>query len=154
MTIALGILTPESVVIAADTQETWGWYGGAKKSGYKITSRIVSGQQRSFAATGAGSAGYLDSINQELADNFVDVAEARDLERRVREKVRKFFVNHVIPMQVPADLQPQLIVGADWNGQPMLWANEQSAVFRCKHFIAAGAGRAHAQMLMNKMLPE
>ena len=38
MTIALGILSHDGVVIAANTQESWGYLGGAKIKGNKITS--------------------------------------------------------------------------------------------------------------------
>lgn len=155
MTIALGILAPDGVVIAADTQESWGYFGGAKIRGHKIHSRIVQGQYRSFAATGAGSAGYLESLNQELDDNFVDVQDPLNIERRFKEKIRKFFAAYVVPMQLPVESQPTVVLGASWKGiAPRLWANEQTALFRCKHFIAVGAGRAHASMLLNHLLPE
>lgn len=42
MTIALGILADDGVVIAADTEESWGYPGAAKISGYKILTRSVS----------------------------------------------------------------------------------------------------------------
>ena len=61
MTIALGILTPDGAIIAADTQESWGYE--AKTSGYKIMTRLSKGHSRAASATGAGSAGYLDALN-------------------------------------------------------------------------------------------
>ena len=47
MTIALGILATDGVVIAADTQESSGYPGGAKVAGSKLLTRVVRNEQRS-----------------------------------------------------------------------------------------------------------
>jgi hypothetical protein len=158
MTIALGILCADGgVIVAADTQESWGYQGGAKISGQKIITRVAPEGDRACSATGAGSAGYLDSLNQELTDNFLDVNDRSKIERRFREKVSKFYEAHVLPMHVyPANDQPSadVIVGMSWKAQkPLLLANERTALRRCKHHVTAGAGMAHASMLLTRLLP-
>ena len=155
MTIALGILAPDGVVKAADTQESWGYFGGAKISGYKILTRVGNG--RACSATGAGSAGYLDSLSQELTDNFLDVPDPTNVERRLREKVREFYADHIRPMHgLPPIEQPSadVILGMTWKDhKAVLLANERSALRRCKHYVAVGAGRTHASMLLSRLLP-
>ena len=155
MTIALGILATDGIVIAADTQESWGYLGGAKISGNKILTRVGDG--RACSATGSGSAGYLDSLNQELTDNFLDVPDTKAVERRLREKLRKFYAAHVLPMSdLPEHERPstEIIIGTSWEHErDVLFANELSTLRRCKHYIAVGAGRAHASMLLSRLLP-
>lgn len=153
MTIAIGILATDGVVIAADTQESYSYYGGAKIGVNKILSRVIDGRGRSFAATGAGSGGHIDSLNQELADDFAAVALATSFEQRMRNTVQKFYKAHVIEMQLGAELRPHVLIGATWGGRAHLWKNEESAVVHCKHYEAVGSGRAHAMMLLNRLLP-
>ena len=157
MTIALGILAREGVVIAADTQESWGYMGGAKISGYKILTCTLPHQGRACSATGAGSAGYIDALNQELTDNFIAVEDPENIERRFREKVLKFYNAHVLPNHALSPMeQPRadVIVGITWAGRkPVLLANERSTLRRCKQYVAVGAGREHASMLLSRLLP-
>src|SRR5687767_11420830 len=75
MTIALGMLVADAVVIAADTQEGTGYAGGTKASGRKIFTQVDPTEQRAFSATGAGDADYLDTLSQDLAGEFVAAAD-------------------------------------------------------------------------------
>lgn len=157
MTIALGILAPDGVVIAADTQESYGT-GHAKVGSFKILSRVLRQQQCSFAATGAGWAGHLDALNQELADNFETITDRRRIEQRFQEKVLKFHNAHILPNHVlPREDQPSvaLLVGlSSGNGKPGLFASELSAFYRCKYYGAAGVGADHAKLLLSRILPQ
>src|SRR5260370_16462518 len=60
MTIALGILTPDAVVIGADTEQTWGYL---KTSGTKVFTKEAHG---AIAVTGSGTTGYIEAFSQEL----------------------------------------------------------------------------------------
>ncbi len=157
MTIALGILTPDGVVIAADTQESWGSEGAAKTSGQKIITRLDRQHRRACSATGAGWAGYLDAINQALTDRFLAARIPQATERALRAELQKFYAAHILPQCVyPPDDQPavDVLMGLSWaNSPPMLLANQRSAFRRCKEYVAVGAGSAHASMLLGRLLP-
>ena len=97
------------------------------------------------------TAGYLDSLDQELLDNFVDVKDRGKVEHRFREKVKKFHANHVALSNHEA---VDVLVGMTWkNDKPMLLANEGSTLRHCKFYEAVGAGCAHATMLLSRLLP-
>src|SRR5208283_5317188 len=65
MTIALGVLAKDGVVLAADTELTWGYL---KTSGEKIwTTEAETG---ALAIAGAGPGGYLEAVSQQLIDDF------------------------------------------------------------------------------------
>src|SRR5437667_12469328 len=75
MTIAIGLLATDGVVIAADTQESAGYPGDMKSSGTKILGALRSDASNppvtgAFAVSGAGTVGNLDAVNQKLAESF------------------------------------------------------------------------------------
>ena len=95
MTIALGILAKDGLVIAADTQETYS--GLLKMEQGKIFSALNG--PASFHITGAGSATHLDSISQQLCEDFSRRAPRTmtALRDSVESSVRTFHVKHIAP---------------------------------------------------------
>src|SRR5207247_11290193 len=82
MTIAIGLLATDGVVIAADTQESAGYPGDMKSSGTKILWALRSNASNppvtgAFAVSGAGTVGYLDAVNQKLENHSVYLPEIR-----------------------------------------------------------------------------
>ena len=136
MTIALGVLGPDGVVIAADTQESFGYAGGAKVSGYKVWSRVLDRQGRAISITGAGSAGHLDALSQQLIDGFVRERSWSKLPTRLQRIVRRFHEDHLKPLHtLPKDLIPdvEVIIGATWKRErPILLASQNLTLRRCK----------------------
>src|SRR2546428_6976952 len=87
MTIALGILAKDGVVLAADTQET---YAGIFKVDQSKITAVLNGTPKAprgaFVVSGAGTAGHLDSIQQDLCEAFSKkgpkkIAEVRQIVR-------------------------------------------------------------------------
>jgi CubicO group peptidase (beta-lactamase class C family) len=75
MTIAIGILATDGIVVAADTQESFGSIGQMTTDANKITIGELNDPSsglppRCTAASGAGSAGYLDSFMPKVVDWF------------------------------------------------------------------------------------
>src|SRR5438552_17699196 len=100
MTIALGILAKDGVVLAADTQETFS--GVFKVDQAKILATVLGTSTKNdgvFGVSGAGSGGHIDAISQELCDSFwrqhpktlVDVGDD------IRKRVSDFHAQHVLP---------------------------------------------------------
>ena len=156
MTIALGILAADGIVIAADTQESFG-IGGAKYSSYKIFSQIVRDEQRAISATGAGWASYLDAIHQELAAAFVAERMPAQAEARMRLKVREFYDAHIVPMHgLPREERPSInaVIGTTWKSRPpRLFATDGGTLRRVNEYVAVGAGGEHASVLLSRLLP-
>src|SRR5438128_1271378 len=78
MTIALGLLATDSVVIAADSQETY--FGGRKTDVEKILTGFhlkaeAEDDAGAIATSGAGESGYLDYIQEEIVAAFRDHPE-------------------------------------------------------------------------------
>lgn len=102
MTIALGMLVPDTrdLIVAADTQET---YLDAKVEGQKVMSLHVTsvdgGPLGTVVFTGAGSAGYLDALGQEILRVFLDEDHLVGVGLRAafERAIVRFYRRHVIP---------------------------------------------------------
>lgn len=167
MTIALGILASNGAVIAADTQESTGYLKGASN---KILIGIQTDNQPnqpdgilrplpmcSIAVSGAGHAGYLDAVMQEVVDGFLDDKKTGMLEiqKAFRDRIRDFYKAHVLPFSKAPDyedLEFSTIVGATArHNQRFLWASDKNTVRHCMPFGAVGLGAAYAKMFLNRL---
>jgi hypothetical protein len=160
MTIALGILADDGVVIAADSQESGGYPGSVKTDGMKILSGVVHASdgaaKRSLGISGSGSAGFLDAIHQDLHEAFDHQPDLSKFKKTARKIVRDFYHQHILPLHVLGANQPitDLVVGLSWAGKrPLLLATQHSTIRECRDFVAVGAGWEHATMLLRRILP-
>jgi 20S proteasome alpha/beta subunit len=148
MTIALGILAADGIVIAADTQETT---GGTKTHGEKVS--ISATKKGVIAVTGAGAAGYLDAMAQEVQRDFLK-SRKTDVEVVIRNSFARFYARHITPLY-PFDKRfpdPDIsaIIGIDSGGRGLILANEQTAIRECHQFVAVGAGQEHASIILGR----
>lgn len=160
MTIAIGLLASDGVVLAADTQEI---VGSMKSDESKLLVANCGTEKENagaLAITGAGDAGYLDSINMEICTAFV-VKKAwtgATLLAKLKKQVKDFHNDHIVPYaRFPEHDRPQasLIIGAnfcdpnfgDYRG---LWVTEKSTISGAKTYCAVGLGRAQAYVMLRR----
>ncbi len=153
MTIAIGLHAIDGMVVAADTQETLGSYKSTESK--LLIANHESEKTGAIVITGAGDAGYLDCINQEICALFVRRKswDSFSFLRTLKKHVIEFHHNHVVPFAAfPYDERPSLgiIIGAQIQGRNCLWESEKSAVFGAKKYFAIGLGRAYAQMMLRR----
>src|SRR5437763_7400088 len=78
MTIALGLLAKNGLVLAADTQETYG--NGWKVSQAKIIPGLSANASKHgrnhIAVAGAGSGDYIDSLARKFINAFADTSKS------------------------------------------------------------------------------
>jgi ATP-dependent protease HslVU (ClpYQ) peptidase subunit len=132
MTIALGILASDGIAIAADTQETDGYFKGfALKIHSAMTFTTLEGTAKSaVAVTGSGSA----------------------FESHLRERVEEFHAKHVTPLPGHLAREVNLIVGAQIENQRALWSTDVSTVKPSLGFEAVGSGRSYARMAIERRI--
>src|SRR5271166_5047297 len=97
MTIAVGILASDGVVIAADREEGDVYLkndSGKVSQAFKGTVPIGS-----IAVTGSGSGPYLDEVARLITDGFCDDAVGTEatVEARIRKTHRKYYKEAVLP---------------------------------------------------------
>lgn len=152
MTIAIGLLASDGLVVAADTQEIVGTMK-SDESKLLIANRGLEKQKAgALAITGAGDAGYLDSINMEVCTKFVS-RKSWSFEKVVKKQVKDFYQDHVVPFgKFPDHDRPQLalIAGADVGRYRALWVSEKSTFSGPKKYCAVGLGRAQATVMLRR----
>jgi hypothetical protein len=163
MTIALGIVGTNGIVLAADTEETIPGY--MKRSQIKI---IVGHHHRHdsqnigmeidpdrpmVAVSGAGESDYLDSANAEMVDVIISSKKTliREMKPELQSRLVHFYKDHVIPFaQFPDRPDISLIVAVAALNQAALWTSSRNRLKWCQEYGAVGIGAFYAQTLLNK----
>lgn len=176
MTIALGVLTPEGLVVAADTQESDGFLKTSQQkialaSNIHVYTSIDRKRHRPkpssdrkgrsvCAVAGAGNAGYLDTITPLMIDDFRVVTDGDEdaLETEFGKTLHHFYVQHVVPFAAfPAMDRPEfsVLIGATHKGQKnLLYVSEKTTLRRMEPFAAVGIGSSFAMNLLKSLWPQ
>lgn len=153
MTIALGVIARDGMVIAADRQQTEGdWKTDQSKIEHVWT---LEPQGGSLLATGAGSAAYLDAVSREILDHFGETGERDDkpLLEQIAAINRKFYTRTVIPFaKYPSYERPDysLLLGYSFRSRCFLWYSELLAFNRADGYKAVGIGKIAAEAVLKK----
>jgi 20S proteasome alpha/beta subunit len=155
VTIAIGILAADGIVIAADTQETVGSHKADESKLLIANQGSERDKAGAIVVTGAGDSGYLDSINQELCAAFLRKRKwtPATLFAQSKKHVKQFHHDHVVPFSnFPEHDRPQasLIIGAHIDGSCCLWSTEKSTLATGKKHCSVGLGRAYAQVMLRR----
>lgn len=144
MTIALGILADDGVVIAADTELSWG--DARKTEGAKIA--VL--EDHGLAIAGAGHGGYIDALSHDLQRTIARVKtnNLSVIARSLQSTLAKFHRDHVQPWRDP-NLDVWMIVGLERAGKLALWVTEKTTLRPCI-CAAIGAGSAEAEALFTQ----
>jgi hypothetical protein len=116
MTIALGIMASDALVIAADSELSQGEYMSVEQN--KVWSMVRDRERKEDAGvivlTGAGEAAYLESAFQEIQGIFATQKSLTldDFEGEVRRFTEAFYKDHVIPFTGPDRPDIWLVIGA------------------------------------------
>jgi hypothetical protein len=97
MTIAIGILASDGIVLAADREEGDGYL---KEDQGKITWKMKMEQPiGACAITGAGDGPYLDEVGSQLSDIFTDDTEGSEnsVIPKLRNAHRAYYRQTVVP---------------------------------------------------------
>src|SRR5262249_1584811 len=136
MTIALGLMATDGIVLAADTEISW--TDGRKSEGAKIRFDADTG----VAIAGAGDQDYINA----LTDDLILVMRATpgiddDMRTAIENALLDFYQTHVKPQSDAAELMPELLIGLCRGGRSTLWRSARTTVRRTEYgAIGAGAG--------------
>jgi hypothetical protein len=152
VTVALGILAGRSIVIAADTEES---VGEDKLDVLKTSaaSPIWSGPS-GLAITGAGNGWYIDAITQELERHHDSLAVAITLDQvkvEFEKLLMDFYRKHVVPFRDAADLDFQLLIGAQRGGFGKLWVTFRNSMKEVVGHEVVGVGDTEAKLFLTRI---
>src|SRR5438445_5672612 len=113
MTIALGLVGTDGIVVAADTEES---YGAIKTDTTKILTVFCTGADGkpnpvpgACVISSAGDSGYVTSLGEKLAHVFFADTERAEppLQEAFEDCLAAFYAKHVIPFATfPEDERP------------------------------------------------
>jgi hypothetical protein len=153
MTIALGILGQQCLVIGADTEES---YGSQKYQQGKIISFWRGGPNPlgAICISGAGSAAHIDASAQEIVRYFEHFTGTMDeFETWLKDFVRTFWVRHIKPFVGRVSDVPEfeLVIGARHEHTTRLWTTQQTVINRNNPYVVVGISRGASQALLGQL---
>lgn len=159
MTIAIGILASDGLVVAADTQETMGTW---KLKHGKVSAMVAADQtpkadgksRRSCLVTGAGQGHHIDVMSRTLLNTWGKNKAWTDaqMKQSFNDSLHEFYGKHVLPFAAyPAEDRPdfQLVVGCNWPS-PTLLVSEGNLFKVVWPFVAVGIGCMVATTLLTR----
>jgi hypothetical protein len=179
MTIALGVLALDGLVVAADTEESDGYLKTAE-SKIRVSSSVDSsagsanltpgigvptrtGTSAATAVAGAGTASYIDAVSEALWSPCIDHAHEDDqkLIDAIAAPLGTFYREHVVPFAAyPALERPDfelLIAATHRSAAPQnrhrLFVTDKTSIRRCVPYAAIGVGGMFARVLLKRLYP-
>lgn len=160
MTIALGILASDGLVLAADTQETIQGY--AKFTHGKMGASLVSGlgkpeNRRACMIAGAGSSPHLHALTALLQRRFTakpTVSSVDEAESVFAEIIQTFHADHILPYaQYPSIERPEvsMLIGVlqPSSGSKLL-VSRNNLLQDAKPYEAVGVGEILAKTFLER----
>jgi hypothetical protein len=156
MTIALGILTSDGFVIAADSEISAGDYmsiEGHKVHGTMHFSNIEGQENGAIAITGAGDAAYLEGMFGDVSDLFSNTPILEAFEESMAKYLKIFYRDHIVPFWRQGDsVDVSLIVGARRGPYSRMWTTRRNRFIRCSEFYSAvGVGEMYARSILGRI---
>ncbi len=160
MTIALGLVGTDGIVIAADTEES---YGAMKNNTTKILTVSSVGpdgkakpSDGACVITNAGDSGYASALAEKLAHVFMShrTAMTPALQEAFEECLATFYAKHVIPfVNFPDDERPavEMLVACCLNKVYRLFFNDKSVMAPVIRYRAVGMGGPFAEHLLERL---
>ena len=167
MTIAIGLLAQDGVILAADTEESIPDY--LKRHQGKIMTTeasistgigtIVDYSKGIMAISGAGDGDYLDSISQDMCAVFMRSQKKHLLETKteLQNEMKNFYRDHVIPFTaLPSEERPELalIMAIVRSSERAVWTTRMNRIKRCFGFGAVGIGAFYALTMLTRLYKE
>src|ERR1022692_459070 len=155
MTIAIGILASDGIVLAADRE---GGDGYLKTEQGKVTWKMRMQEPMGVCGiTGAGEGPYLDEIGSELVNIFTDDATGTEesVIPRLRNAHIRYYKRTVVPLsKLPSGERPDYALLIACCGQSMtkgIWATSRMAFTKVQDYEAIGIGAKFANTLLGRL---
>jgi 20S proteasome alpha/beta subunit len=154
VTIAIGLLCKGGAVLAADSQETVQGYW--KRRQIKVHgSTLGQTQDLSIAMAGAGRAGYVDALIEQLIRDAIPAdGNWHKSVAAIRVSLVAFHRDHVAPYQTDPPEAPLVIAMQKGAHLPSLFVTDRSTMTEVGDNVAAvGIGAGHALAILNRVAP-
>jgi hypothetical protein len=162
VTIALGILASDAIILAADTQVGVTDYlkMDQGKISYAGVSRVGEKAEERFHAavgiTGSGNAQYLRHLQKDIVKVVSEPSKPPTLDEfwsLASDRVKTFHNDHVLPFSSYGSGAPtvSLLIGYSHKGALKLWSSENNLLTEANYFASVGAGAMYAQIVLSNL---
>ncbi|MGA2878848.1 MAG: hypothetical protein ABSG13_07845 [Bryobacteraceae bacterium] len=157
MTICIGMLASDGIVIAADSQESDQYFKRSQQKIFTFHGGIQTGENPPpppmvCAFTGSGDAGYLDSFFAHAMKGIPTTGGQMALEEFMAGKLHTFHEQHIFPLAA-ANSPPKIdvLIGAYTSWQTCMFVSSGSTLRRAFPYTAVGAGAHFALSIMGEL---
>ena len=163
MTIAVGIVANDGIVVAADTEETSGYLKTEQTKiltvlcSPPVNDKNVRQLSGSCLISGAGNSDHLDALKDELALVFLQNPTASsplEIKSAFGKCLKSFYRDHIIPFAAfPIEDRPDvsMLMAVNRNHQSMLLFTNRSVVGHAMLYKAVGIGSIFAKILLDRL---
>lgn len=153
MTIAIGLIASDGIVLAADREESDAYQ--------KLDQGKLRGKSIDFppydtvVIAGAGSGAYIDAITLQALNWFARSLPVNisDVEKELAQQNKDFYTEHVLPLALyPSEERPDysLLIGAKIGPTRVLWTTDALVMNPRDGYAAVGIGATTARALLQK----
>lgn len=158
MTIAIGILASDGLVIAADSQETIPGFWKVEQDKIMAAHQVHAGlAQGGIGISGAGLGVYVDELSQRWIRTFTDnpLALTVELQALLDNELEDFHERKVVPFSgYPVNERPEiyLLAACARNGWRSPWESSLNVLTDRTPvgYAAVGVGAMHARTLLGR----
>ncbi len=157
MTICIGMVGRDGIVIAADSEEGDTYFKRPQQKIMTWTSLNLSSNGASPGGSacvlaGAGDAGFIDAFTDHLLFSIPASPHMRTFEDHVRERLDSFYTKHVLPaVAVDRNADFQMLIGAYCGWETALYVTYKSTLRRGMVSEAVGIGSSFAMNAMESL---
>lgn len=178
MTIGIGILATDGIVLASDTEEGDGYFKRSESkitggTSYEIVGSYAPGkvlerdvalarpahESGSHAIVGAGDSANIKELSRLFTPVCFDNVDSKDEDVRAAFKkvLTPYYTETILPFQnLPPQDRPEvslLIALCGKKTEPRLFVTERLTVNRYAQYAAVGAARLHAESILKTLYP-
>jgi hypothetical protein len=156
MTIGIGLLPFDGVVVSADSQLTVPGYLKLDQGKVSVILRREPPPEPSggsLVVAGAGTETSIQYVRQHLHSWFnaqPAVPEPKDVGLELERQIEEFHSRHVTPHGRGGELDVWMLVGALNGKKKSLWTTDKSILLEESMFAAVGSGAIYARSLLSK----
>jgi len=152
MTIAIGLLATDGIVVAADTSLSTPHFKighGKVACGISAIANEPDRTPSTIAVTGAGIPfGYIEHLQREIIDGrWAREANLKEYTERI---IKDFYTDHVVPFAAYGNDRPGVAMIVASYPRTLL-TTDYNAVTQCHDCAVVGAGEMYARALLNKL---
>ncbi len=163
MTIALGLLASDGLVIAADRQETHGNLIKLDQSKLHATAtlthldgRAAHKENRAFVVAGSGDGHHIDAVGLDILRSAFSWEPPGNFADLLNGILKDFYRDHILPFaQYPEQQRPdvELILASSEGHGKRLWVSQKTVFKPAGAYVAIGIGELTAYPLLSRFYP-